>query len=206
MPRRTVWWWSRKGVGAVLAFLGLAGALGMPQDVFTWLRCVSFRGCGLIVASMPQLPDFDPARATGVVLGLIGVALLSPLPEHLGQLLVTQRRAPAQQDFDVRARLWLLDHPSVGNIRLRELERQLEFKVLHAHALLNAATDAQLATEWADETYRLILQELGSQEASRFWDGTRPHVDNASFVHSWIEIHYRCLEDLIKRLPFSRLT
>ena len=149
----------------------------MPQDIFTWLRCVFFRGCAQILASIPTLPEIDHARATAVMLALIGVALLSPLPEYLGRLFVTKQPATAppfaigRQGVDVRAQLWHLHHPSIGDLRLHELERQLRIKLLHAYTLLETATDAQLATDWAHETYDLIRRQLGPQEARRFWDG-----------------------------------
>src|SRR5713101_5836376 len=95
MVRRAVWWWSRKIVGAVLAFLGLAGALGMPQDILTWLRCAFFIDCDPLVASMPLLREIDQPRVTRVALILIGVALLSPLPEYLGRHFRNKRTTTA---------------------------------------------------------------------------------------------------------------
>jgi len=140
------------------------------------------------------------------------VALLSPLPEYFGRLFVIKRPAAAppsstgRQGVDVRAQLWHLDHPSVGDLRLHELERQLRISLLHAYTLLETATDAQLATDWAQETNGLILRHLGPQEARRFWDGNRPPVDNVGSVRKWIEAHCQRLEDLSKRLPFTHLT
>lgn len=106
--------WARRVVGLLLGLLSVAGALGMPQDIFTWARCARYGGrlCDPIWTAVPidlrsWFGGFDLVRAGYI--GLVIIAILLLLPESVW----CRRRPPAagasslrqeEHDLLVRAR------------------------------------------------------------------------------------------------------